>query len=828
MKNIASSAVVKKIAYFAFYTRLSIGLVSAQSVSTNLVNSGSLTSGHGNSALGNDSLAVNANTTSIGYASSAFGFDTLANGDHSASFGSITVAEGDGSLAFGYNSEALGDYSQALGYETVTANIGALSQGYATLASGLYSVALGDHTTAQASRSVVLGRFNLVQGDVSTWVPTDDLFVIGNGSSSTQRANALSVKKDGTTFISGNVGIGISAPTSKLHVVGDASITGTISNPGLSTSGSGSTSRMRVGGTVNPNPSWQGTAVIGADNQNKVIAGYLGSGTNGAVIGAHNPNLTAWADLNLAGANLLFRTNETERMRIDSSGNLGIGTTNPSGRLNVVGSGLTSANFDSHTGISWERASINLRRARGTPASPANVISGDWLGDLSFNAYNGGFLGYPSVSVIGVVDGTPGLANTPGKLLFRTSDGSSPAQDRLTINALGNVGIGTGAPTEKLEVAGNIVAGNIRTNGSFKYVGLPPSAPTDAEPLSFTNWYGLRSLAIVHDEYQTADYKISFRDSGNQANNLSYTRMGVKLEAPTATFSVNKHPAQTANVIQVNGNSLTVSSAGNVGIGTSSPTERLDVSGNAKISGSMLVGGAAVLTTAGGNGAGITNLNASNISNGSLPASRLPIEAVQLNSPQTLVNKTLASARLTGDTRLGGSAPGTQVLITSGGGVSIGTGAEPMTGYALEVNGEAHFSGGVSFGDGFVSPGGAFIMYGAAGSLEQTSYDELWLGGGRSLYLSGTVLKLNTDEVRLGIDENAAAKVTTTGNSTTYTNVSLKPYGTGKVIVDGKSELRGEVNVTGDVMVKNRRVLRVSPAGDIGMGDFMSGTNPEL
>jgi hypothetical protein len=129
--------------------------------------------------------------------------------------------------------------------------------------------------------------------------------------------------------------------------------------------------------------------------------------------------------LNRENAETRFYTNNSERMRIDSSGNCGIGTTSPSTKLSVSG------------GIS------------GTAG--ANISGGGW-----------GVLPYVANSF--VADSTSGQtrlfatgtdASTHGNFLFFTGTTNGTASERMRIDSSGNVGIGL-TPTAPLHVGGTI------------------------------------------------------------------------------------------------------------------------------------------------------------------------------------------------------------------------------------------------------------------------------------------------------------------------------------------------------------------------------------
>ncbi|MDD4973553.1 MAG: hypothetical protein PHY93_04340 [Bacteriovorax sp.] len=137
-----------------------------------------------------------------------------------------------------------------------------------------------------------------------------------------------------------------------------------------------------------------------------------------------------------SGQNLRFSTANSERLRIDSSGNVGIGTTSPGYKLNIVAD-TSGANTNELLTLSNNAATI------GTGAS-----------------INLGILGYTMGKIEGLAD-----ASGQGSLRFYTYTTAPPVTEKMRITSAGNVGIGTVAPGQKLSVAGVIES----TTGGIKF-----------------------------------------------------------------------------------------------------------------------------------------------------------------------------------------------------------------------------------------------------------------------------------------------------------------------------------------------------------------------
>ena len=147
-----------------------------------------------------------------------------------------------------------------------------------------------------------------------------------------------------------------------------------------------------------------------------------------------------------ADNSMQFRTNATERLRIDSSGRVLIGhSSNFSGyALQVSGgdeenSSLSLSRFKANASSSV----LEFNKSRNNGIGNNTVVqNNDTIGVIRFKAADG--TDYSQVADIqATIDGTPSNNDTPGRLIFSTTaSGAQYTTERLRIGSSGQIGLG--------------------------------------------------------------------------------------------------------------------------------------------------------------------------------------------------------------------------------------------------------------------------------------------------------------------------------------------------------------------------------------------------
>lgn len=149
-----------------------------------------------------------------------------------------------------------------------------------------------------------------------------------------------------------------------------------------------------------------------------------------------------------------------------TAGRVGVGVSDPLARLHVDAQALIS-----HASANDVGPDLTLVKIKGTSASPTPPVLLDQLGTIYFGGYKGsGAYSTNAASVQAFAMGTFATASTPSALAFNTtSTGSTNAQTRMVIDNNGNVGIGTASPRQILDVApaaGNSIIRATSTNAT--------------------------------------------------------------------------------------------------------------------------------------------------------------------------------------------------------------------------------------------------------------------------------------------------------------------------------------------------------------------------
>ncbi|MDE2312490.1 MAG: hypothetical protein KGJ93_05415, partial [Patescibacteria group bacterium] len=503
----------------------------------------------------------------------------------------------------------------------------------------------------------------------------------------------------------GLVGISTSSPNATLAVIGASSSLPTLLVQGTSsqmtilnvTTSTGTSlltvlANGNVGiGTSNPGYALDVNGSIHLNNSFRMDSSY-------SIIW---PGATIRSDGNSTNGLIRFFTvgnsSNNEAMRIDSSANVGIGTSTPSARLSVTGtSAIDPFDISSTSGVSLmhvnQAGALSFNGQYGTSGqilqSNGNASSPTWISTStlasSLNAFIQGGNSFGATGTLGTLD------NNALQLMAS----SSPA---VTILPNGNVGIGTANPSYSLDVRGNgwINAQNYYAVGSSRALGYL------GNNLQLGNSSQWTSLSLFSNNSE----RLRIDNSGN---------LGIGTTTPTALLSL----------------AASTTAAGGINFGDStanlyrSGAGAIKTDGNLYVGSNLAVGGsqitftgttnAAIYNNNSNSGANLKIVGANNANsylslqstsgvgtsdyinflvgnNGGTEAMRIIDSGnvgIGSTSPSSLL--TLQGTTTTGSLLTIASSSGSTLLtVLPNGNVGIGTG-NPS--YTLDVTGSARFS----------------------------------------------------------------------------------------------------------------------------------------
>ena len=252
-----------------------------------------------------------------------------------------------------------------------------------------------------------------------------------------------------------------------------------------------------------------------------------------------------------------------EQMRITNAGNVGIGTTLPQGVLDL-------GSATSGRAIAWGgTAGVGNYANIWTSYGAGDIVLATGMKGTTTTA--DGYVSSAAASQGRAAIRINAYTGTGGSLHFFTdADAAVPVgtavtpTERMTIDYLGNVGIGTTAPGAKLQIT-SIVDNEI----ALKIV------PYRSDNIITVNKYGTLGMLQPSSAGENSAFGLS-ATSGDTTGRLSF---GLNSGNPYLSFGDGTN-ARDVSITRTGANNLSIT--GNVGIGTTSPTSKLEVNGAIK------------------------------------------------------------------------------------------------------------------------------------------------------------------------------------------------------------------------------------------------------
>ncbi len=394
----------------------------------------------------------------------------------------------------------------------------------------------------------------------------------------------------------GNVGIGSTSPMATLSVMGTSTLPGV--NPFVVASSSGAQlltvlPNGKVGiGTTGPvtklslsDATSTFLTISNTNNASGVVGGMLFSSQyestyrKGAISfvrtesNANRGYLSFALDASNTASNVDSDIIGNTKMVIDYTGSVGIGTTAPGAKLDIVGvnNQLRITNADGTNYYSIGRSNSN------------GYLEFSLTGANSYGyTFNGGLVGIGTTSPMATLS-VMGTSTLPGVNPFVVA--SSSGAQLLTVLPSGNVGIGISNPAQLLDVEGRIRANTLEFGANNSYLGYLDQGGLVFNSSGVGTIYNAYSGSNLFLSSNGGNVILGMRDDGLASYN---GKVGIGTSTPFAKLAIQNSFGSTQALFDI---ATTTSSAfatssvfyvganGNVGVGTNLPTNKFTVSG---------------------------------------------------------------------------------------------------------------------------------------------------------------------------------------------------------------------------------------------------------
>jgi hypothetical protein len=446
--------------------------------------------------------------------------------------------------------------------------------------STLFKISSGSNSAAVTQIEQVTSGGN---GSFGTYQDTN---IINRGVSSISAGNINFITGSNTSTSSivmtigggsqkGNVGIGETSPTSKIHVIGqDATF---YSNTGSQSMQVGRNANERLELYVNDQMA-KITAIQDSDNNgthdfilNRIFAG---TGAN----------------------NFRIQKDGSTQLIVDTTGNVGIGTTSPTAKLHI------------HTNDSTTNDLVNSLTI--TNRSTGTTTTG-FGGEIRFQAERNNGVNQNTGRIASVAEVNSGTNISSGLSFWTSAVGVMDEKVRISYD--GKVGIGTTTPNAKLDVQGTqgqlfsvtddlsgdifsvadisgVPIMNVNSDGTSYFdgnVGIGTTSPYSQLQVGNPETNSQTMLTIASMYTATAP-ALNFR-TGHPNNSEVWNMAQIRGDddgSYSGRLEFLTRPASAAGSGNVPITRMVIDDSGNVGIGTTNPTYKLDLAGNMNISGS--------------------------------------------------------------------------------------------------------------------------------------------------------------------------------------------------------------------------------------------------